>query len=1473
MRRNIKNDKVLRAITIGLATMIAVTSSPLTVLASDAGEGADPNPVEGSNTPSEPENEPKGAAPMTITSADIIPVDKTQITAGSVSSEVAATVNAAEGQNDAEKNGAVITNYNEGVQAVQNADDAMAAARTFEQEVQSISDKLDNNLAPTPGGNGQGQITKAINLESNLENPVNDVYVGVKTDENGNVIDTSDLDTMISDANEAIEQAEKDKKKAYKELKAAKEVASAADTAIDTAKGLKKTADSDTTAANEASDTIAATRTTAEGELDKIRQELETAVNQTDISGKVTGAGEASATALKTAVDELKTAQTALTDAQSAADEAQRNSSSYNRQQMINVATRAQNAANNAKSAAEVTELALKAAKDEEEKAKKAVSNAQTAYNKAIGDATEVLKGYKAEIDRINGLIDTANGSREEAKKAMKAANEAIDAALKLMHESDGTVTSANTAAFAYKTALESIKTANDKIQAVTGLNTGIKNAEKYQRTALMYIDGNGSNMYGLANELKDAKEKYDNAIEEKGTVEENKAKADAALAEINRIIDGIEGSYKGFFDMCKGNVDQDILDLKALLATGKTYKELTDAVETAGSELETASGDLVAKYIALKNIESTEKTAGDIKTEYETALGNQSTLDSNYSSLNKELEEKEGLLSSESRKQNEGIQARREAWGEMQSRLSDMYLKYEEFSPSADDVKYVKNQKFLDLEEAAKETEELFICDTNQKEKHSPNESSGTWVTMAEVKEDENGAQLEVNEIDKAHYLYKATSPIGDPKIVFGEKPEGVSEQKNGGPTYSKRVITVDGEEKTVVIETQKYTYTYDETETESVGYNSKNKEPEYFISGKVEERDAKKEVVKKHIKNLCPYTIDGYDWYQTNENGRLVYKVDITYNDGKNDQTCTFSYNFPSFGSQQVGNNKDKKTKCSYKIELKGSLISTTSASGEYTEEQAYDCTRYTKTSCLTADAEAAAAEIERINKIEEEYLGFRGNWEAANKKVSDAEKEMGILSEALYGKGGSKENPLKDSLQYNTNAALTAKTNNKNFTDGLGSFVSNYNTKSGNKTDADTALSDADKYEEGAVAEARAARTRIVNAENTAKGFRTDLTGKVATLKTDIEDPEKNVDALTIYQGEDGKGGIFKRINDVRNELILVKTKLTNIKAELDSKKGDLAAENVDTIVTLKNGNTKNIETINNNLLKKVDKYKKFKPKKYGPLDYVESGIMNLEVLTVDLLDESLAVLISSTGTFLATQNENLTKISGQIAEIETILNGVHRTETDDEVGDLEEFEEVDGLWDIYNKAQAAADRAAKALANWRAPSSSSGEENDGDDDDSSSEEPGSGDAGVAVTGTIMASAGTIPVIPLPATAAGVAGARTGRRTSRSGVAGVRVDNGEGDGVANGEGDASKNVVEPKAVASTNGKDKNAAGSDKKLVKLENNKVPLADKPFEEGTNMNLLWLLAAATAAGAGAYGYGKHRKNVAAADEVKKYKKN
>ncbi len=118
----------------------------------------------------------------------------------------------------------------------------------------------------------------------------------------------------------------------------------------------------------------------------------------------------------------------------------------------------------------------------------------------------------------------------------------------------------------------------------------------------------------------------------------------------------------------------------------------------------------------------------------------------------------------------------------------------------------------------------------------------------------------------------------------------------------------------------------------------------------------------------------------------------------------------------------------------------------------------------------------------------------------------------------------------------------------------------------------------------------------------------------------------------------------------------------------------------------------------------------------------------------------------------------------------------------------------------------------------------------------------------------------------TPSGVAGVRTGRTVARggaadnSGVLGVKTEN---------KSDTKKETTDTSSKTDNAGKNDTEGNN---LVKVENSMVPLADTPFEEGTNMNLLWLLGAATAAGVGAYGYGLHKKKVAANDEAKKYKK-
>ena len=84
MRKNVKNDKVLRAITIGLATMIAATSVPVTVLADDgetAGEGevsvaASENVTESSVSEGSGSNESSSEASQTAgTCTDMVNTD------------------------------------------------------------------------------------------------------------------------------------------------------------------------------------------------------------------------------------------------------------------------------------------------------------------------------------------------------------------------------------------------------------------------------------------------------------------------------------------------------------------------------------------------------------------------------------------------------------------------------------------------------------------------------------------------------------------------------------------------------------------------------------------------------------------------------------------------------------------------------------------------------------------------------------------------------------------------------------------------------------------------------------------------------------------------------------------------------------------------------------------------------------------------------------------------------------------------------------------------------------------------------------------------------------------------------------------------------------------------------------------------------------------------------------------------------
>ena len=157
---------------------------------------------------------------------------------------------------------------------------------------------------------------------------------------------------------------------------------------------------------------------------------------------------------------------------------------------------------------------------------------------------------------------------------------------------------------------------------------------------------------------------------------------------------------------------------------------------------------------------------------------------------------------------------------------------------------------------------------------------------------------------------------------------------------------------------------------------------------------------------------------------------------------------------------------------------------------------------------------------------------------------------------------------------------------------------------------------------------------------------------------------------------------------------------------------------------------------------------------------------------------------------------------------------------------------------------------------------------DDDDDDGDDSGSPSTTPTTDDTIIADIPVIPFVPVTETPSGVAGVRIGRSASRSGVAGVRVEAGDlADGTA-----TSKTVVAAKDKKVTVDPDDFVKKDSKKVVKLENNEVPLADKPFEEGMQLSWLWLLLVAAAIIAGTIAYENHKKKVAAQNETKNYKK-
>ncbi len=280
--------------------------------------------------------------------------------------------------------------------------------------------------------------------------------------------------------------------------------------------------------------------------------------------------------------------------------------------------------------------------------------------------------------------------------------------------------------------------------------------------------------------------------------------------------------------------------------------------------------------------------------------------------------------------------------------------------------------------------------------------------------------------------------------------------------------------------------------------------------------------------------------------------------------------------------------------------------------------------------------------------------------------------------------------------------------------------------------------------------------------------------------------------------------------------------------------------------------------------VEKFIKYQ-NAVGELNTAKDAVDKAEKKTKKLMDDIAKLKVT------APESKELEKLSARLEEAQTLLEAAK--------------EHKEELQKLYDEAKAAVDKIDLSRFAIPVQTDDSIAEDDGTDtglyydlsdfsyasgdDGSSSLSSSLPAAGFSVTSGAGTGLALLPGITEPS---GVAGARTsgtsGRGSGRAGqgVAGVRT------GDAGSTIPAKKNVIAKNEPGETETIVKAKENDvDKKLVKLDDNKVPLDAAP-NNGDNLYMLFLLlAAGIIAFFTVYTYNRHKKKAALAEEMKKYK--
>ena len=483
-----------------------------------------------------------------------------------------------------------------------------------------------------------------------------------------------------------------------------------------------------------------------------------------------------------------------------------------------------------------------------------------------------------------------------------------------------------------------------------------------------------------------------------------------------------------------------------------------------------------------------------------------------------------------------------------------------------------------------------------------------------------------------------------------------------------------------------------------------------------------------------------------------------------------------------------------------------------GSYVEIFKYDYTKYDRKvtpgeyTQNALDAQKEKAKIDASAKTAMEQIkGHLAEKEDAALAWDKLNSDMGAAYKALYGDENTK------GLIKKKEEADAAKGKNQNFIDSLKSTAEGYKNAGETKSNADKAIEEAKKFvnsEDPDILKAVAARQQILDSKGTANGYLAQAQEGLTNLKADLLADTK--DGIAKYDE------VIKKVEAATGRLTTVEKKLTALKNAQIAAKNKLLVLEEDGKLKLEDGTVIDLVELNAELDKELGNLNKYDPEKYADLE-----LFALDELSVDSVSKKLAAAINKAAGILEDKQAELKEIAETRKEAQ---------------------KKADDIRELAEQAQAEAARAARALANWRAPVN---------------EEETIGNVG----GNVMyysAGESSSDAIPVSGSSASRVVANTATPQVVGSVLGaVRSKNTNS---KTDKADEKDNIKQTGATGNTSGKgsdkgiaEDNTASETTKNVTIIEPSTPLSDTPFEDKKGLGVIWLYGLFSAGVAGASG--------------------